>query len=213
MYIDECMFSGNRVFRDIENWIENAETNTVLHIVFFAIYSSQYKYRFDQLQNLCSEKNITVKVWRAREYSNNIWHDVFECCWPSNNINYDESVYNFIDELNEQRTEKQKENIPLLRDSTKVLKNDLFTSTENRTIVEKAFLEKGVQIYNLIQNPHPSIKPMGYDYTPTLGFGAMFITYRNTPNNCPIVMWWGDRSKQYPINQWHPLFPRKVNNE
>ena len=212
VYIDECMFSGNRVYRDIKDWIENAEINTELHIVFFALYSSNYKYRYNQLKGLCSEKGIKVTIWRIKEYNNIIWQDKYECCWPSN-VKYNEDVYSFIDYIDGLRSEKQKESIPILRETEKILKDNLFTSLENRTIVEKTFLEKGVYIYNLIDEPHQSIKPMGYDYGPSLGFGAMFITYRNIPNNCPIVLWWGDRNKQYPINQWYPLFPRKVNND
>lgn len=34
------------------------------------------------------------------------------------------------------------------------------------------------------------------------GFGAMVVTYRNCPNNCPVALWWS-------VDSFVPLFPRK----
>ena len=57
------------------------------------------------------------------------------------------------------------------------------------------------------------MRPMGYEYLESLGFGSVFITYRNIANNCPLVLWWGDTtySPNHPFSSWYPLFPRKVN--
>jgi hypothetical protein len=55
------------------------------------------------------------------------------------------------------------------------------------------------------------MRPLGYDYLKSLGFGAILVTYRNIANNCPLALWWGDPNKAYPLNAWYPLFPRIVN--
>jgi len=89
----------------------------------------------------------------------------------------------------------------------------LFSSPEARNIVETAFLRKGAYIASLPKNRQPSMRPMGYEYLESLGFGAVFVTYRNIANNCPLVLWWGDTSyhPSHPFSKWYPLFPRKVN--
>jgi hypothetical protein len=212
IYLDDCLYSGNRVYRDIQKWIKNAEPNTELHLIFYGMYNSNFNYRNNQIKDLCSNKKIKYYFWRLKEINNNIFGDQVDICWPAN-VEYSDDVYDFIDNLDEKRTDKQRENISLLRDINKQLNSELFSNSHNRAILEREFLEKGVYIYNLIENPNDSMKPMGYDYNHSLGFGSMFITYRNIANNCPIVLWWGDKEKQYPINQWYPLFPRTVNNE
>lgn len=210
-YLDDCLFSGNRVYRDIERWIGEAKPSSQLHLAFFGLHTSNFDFRYRQINELCASKNIKVTFWRYKQINNIIWGDKYDCCWPSNLINYHQDVYNFVDSLDEQRTEKQRANIPLFRNDSKSFADSLFTSKEGRNLVEKAFLEKGTYIYNLSINK--SMKPLGYDYSPTLGFGSLFITYRNIANNCPLVLWWGDKTKPHPINQWYPLFPRTVNNE
>jgi hypothetical protein len=54
---------------------------------------------------------------------------------------------------------------------------------------------------------------MGFEYFESLGFGSVFITYRNIANNCPLVLWWGDTNyhPSHPFSKWYPLFPRKGN--
>lgn len=36
VYLDDCLFSGNRVRRDIGAWLPNAVKGTTLHLIFFA---------------------------------------------------------------------------------------------------------------------------------------------------------------------------------
>ena len=50
------------------------------------------------------------------------------------------------------------------------------------------------------------MRPLGYHNLRTLGFGSMFITYRNCPNNCPLALW--VEQDAYPS-----LFPRKANTK
>lgn len=59
------------------------------------------------------------------------------------------------------------------------------------------------------------ISPIDYDFFDSLGFGAMFITYRNIANNCPLALWWGapNSPEDHPFSKWYPLFPRKSNEE
>ena len=59
--------------------------------------------------------------------------------------------------------------------------------------------------------PSEMLKPLGYSlFDP--GFGSMFVTYRNCPNNCPLALWYGNPEypSNHPFSRWYPLFPRKT---
>jgi hypothetical protein len=50
----------------------------------------------------------------------------------------------------------------------------------------------------------PNIRPLGL-INPTyrtFGLGTHFFTWRNIPNNSPLVFWW-----EVPGHNWIPLFP------
>ncbi len=95
-----------------------------------------------------------------------------------------------------------------------ILQEKLFSSSQARKIVEKTFLTKGLELIQNNQYQASSIRPLGFMKLASLGFGTFFVTYRNTANNCPLVLWWGDPSYPvtHPLGRWYPLFPRKTNN-
>jgi len=64
-------------------------------------------------------------------------------------------------------------------------------------------------------NPAPSMRPLGFEKLESLGFGSLFITYRNIANNCPLALWYGnpDYSPPHPLGLWYPLFPRRSSEE
>ncbi|WP_432670356.1 phosphoribosyltransferase-like protein [Flavobacterium sp. SM2513] len=84
-------------------------------------------------------------------------------------------------------------------------KEEFFTSAENRTIYENIVLQKGLAIIEMIQGEiKPNLRPLGLinpSYK-TFGLGTHFFTWRNIPNNSPLVFWW-----QVQGHNWQPLFP------
>lgn len=88
--------------------------------------------------------------------------------------------------------------------------NPFFTSEANRILLEQAFLQRGAYIVTLSQQNNPHMHPLGYHNLNGPGFGTLFATYRNCPNNCPLVLWWGDPDAGRPLNQWYPLLPRRT---
>lgn len=79
-----------------------------------------------------------------------------------------------------------------------------FKSEKGRHVLEQAFIRKGAYFCSRDRsgkrNEHT--RPLGNQVWRGWGFGAMFVTYRNCPNNCPLALWWeGDG--------WHPLFHRR----
>lgn len=79
-----------------------------------------------------------------------------------------------------------------------------FSSPEARNRLEQIFIEQGITIFSQVQNLGANQRPLGM--TPpnhqTFGMGTLFFTWRNIPNNAPIVFWWDN-------NGWKPLFPLK----
>lgn len=86
-------------------------------------------------------------------------------------------------------------------------KEEYFTSAENRIRYEKILVDKGLYIINQIQGEvKGNVRPLGFIYPSykTLGVGTLFFTWRNVPNNSPLVFWW-----DVPGHNWKPLFPAK----
>lgn len=80
-----------------------------------------------------------------------------------------------------------------------------FTSPENRIIYENILLQKGISIIDMIRGEvRPNLRPLGLinpSYK-TFGLGTHFFTWRNIPNNSPLVFWWEVHG-----HDWQPLFP------
>ncbi|SCY54426.1 hypothetical protein SAMN05720606_10619 [Paenibacillus polysaccharolyticus] len=209
IYIDDCFFTGKKVSDDIKKWVEKANPRTTLHIIFFGVHSADYEFRHNQLKGYLSGKNIELKVSQFKKIIMDKYaKGTYECCWPA--YHSTPEVDSFLENLNEWRSERNYGKFSLFRDANKPYTETLFSSMEARNKVEQAFLKKGIHIFNLSENPNKKFMPMGYNLSLNLGFGSIFVTYRNVPNNCPLVLWWGDPNKNYPINQWLPLFPRST---
>lgn len=95
------------------------------------------------------------------------------------------------------------------RDEDKPAVEVFFTSAENRVRYENLLLEKGLHIIRQIKGEvNPNIRPLGLinpNYK-TFGLGTHFFTWRNVPNNCPLVFWWNVEG-----HGWKPLFLPKRN--
>lgn len=210
IYLDECLFSGNTAYWDIANWIVNKEKAINLKLVFCAMHSAGEYYVKKRLQKNFSK--LDLEIWRAYTFSNNRWSTTeYECMWPIE-FHGDELVDQYIQQLN---YIAQGNNLPPLFRSTRIPKNEsVFSSLKNRMIVEHAFLKAGAYICSLPRVAKEEMRPLGYEYLKSLGFGGVFITYRNISNNCPLALWWGDPDypNSHPFSQWYPLFLRKGNS-
>ncbi|MGD9923595.1 MAG: hypothetical protein AB7V13_19475 [Pseudorhodoplanes sp.] len=80
-------------------------------------------------------------------------------------------------------------------------KNGFFSNGAARHLLEQEFLKAGSVIRAESQNLNRYARPLGNRIMESFGFGALIVTYRNCPNNCPLVFWAGD----------HPLFYRDNN--
>lgn len=205
-YLDDFLFTGNRAYNDLTKLInENNISNKKIEIVFIGWYNlGEYYFskRFTQFVNT-SKKNITFRLWSYEEkrlenrlsYKNNS-----ECFWMTH---VDDDIY---------------KNLGLSKDNVK-LRNVIqkptyrfFSQEQNRQVLEEQFLKYGVEIISSCDNPNAVMRPLGFSPFQGFGFGAIVTSYRNCPNNCPLVLWWGDitKSSGNSLDNWYPLLPRKV---
>jgi len=212
IYLDDCLYSGNTAWRDIEQWIPNAVRGTTLHLIFFSVHSEGLRYCLRQIEPVAQKYGVNVKFWRLHKFYNSRWQpSQFDCFWTSQTSG-DELIDRYVQKICERRQNSKRYLPDLFRPANMPAQDRIFSSPHARNLIEYAFLKVGAYIVSLPQHPNPSMKPLGYDYLETLGFGAFFVAYRNIANNCPLALWWGDPSKTYPLNAWYPLFPRIVNN-
>lgn len=211
IYIDDCLYSGNRVRRDISSWLPSAVKGTTLHLIFFAAHTEGLKYSKSEIIKAAEIYEISVKFWKLYEFNNSRWNSSnFDCFW-ADEFSGEEYVDRYVQKVNEQRQASNKNLPPLFRPNNTQTQESIFSSPDARKILESAFLKAGAYIFSLPKSPNQNMRPLGYDYLQSLGFGSFFVTYRNTANNCPLALWWGDPNKPYPLNEWYPLLPRTVN--
>lgn len=90
-----------------------------------------------------------------------------------------------------------------LRNGSAASSQKVFVDDNHRSTCEEVFLDRGVWIRDQCPRLTKYQRPLGNYVLETPGFGATFVTFRNCPNNAPLVFWAGD--------PWYPLFPRDTN--
>ena len=197
VYLDDAIFSGERVREDLSYWIQDqAIENTTLHVMVIAIHElGKYWIESEQnLERLTTEHQISISFrifFDEFVFENRLsYRNQSDVLWPVAEIYSDESF------------QPRERGYRVSR---------LFTSGEGRQLLERVFLDAGRKIHNFANEPNPMLKPLGfYRFSP--GFGSLFVTYRNCPNNCPLALWYGNPEypPNHPLGRWYPLFPRKV---
>ena len=193
VYIDDAIFTGDRVTNDLTAVIEQVTPRMQLHIIAIATHSYA-EYRFGQnnrIRPILSQKQISVQFWKAITFENRrSWHDQSAALIPTDVLRPGE--------------------IDVRNPTARAIR--FFSGVEGRQLLEREFLSSGERIRAFANNPSPRIMPLGYSpFEP--GFGSLFVTYRNCPNNCPLALWYGDPSTyapNHPLGMWYPLFPRKT---
>ncbi|WP_418748108.1 hypothetical protein [Frisingicoccus sp.] len=214
IYLDDCMYTGFTLLKDIKNWIDtmNPNENTELEIIFLGLYSGNHQYIKKCLDEKCAEKNISVIFTYAHRYNNKFYKYPLDILWPQK-VENDEYVDAYLNVMEEQKVRLKKGGLGFRKEPIYRGESRLFTGTENRVLFEKALLKRGAYICSLPANGNDRMKPMGYDTGISLGFGAFFVTDYNISNNCPLAFWWGNLnySSDTTLGKWYPLLPREAN--
>lgn len=198
VYIDDASFTGNRIKRDLQNWITKAApTETTVHIITIALHSGGQYYANNQLKEAAKAagKNISFTWWRAVELEDRRAYTNSSDVLRPVAIPEDAAVQAYVAGMRHPVN---------LRTAGHVGGKEIFSSDENRQLLEQEFLKAGVRIRNMCPHLGDTQRPLGHMTLETLGFGSLLVTFRNCPNNAPLALWAGD--------PWYPLFPRTTNS-
>ena len=204
IYLDDVMFSGNRVGNDLAMWIRDAApAQAVVHVIVIALHTSGEWLVSERLKKevAASGKTIDIKYWRAESIENRKYFKKDSgVLWP---VGLPDDT-----DLNAYLALPHK--FPF---EPRPLGGKLgpFSSELGRQMLERELLLAGVKIRAACANPKDIMRPLGFSPF-GLGFGSMIVTFRNCPNNCPLALWWGDpgADASSPLSKWYPLFPRKT---
>lgn len=203
IYLDDVMFSGNRVGNDLEQWIVTyAPHSARVHVIVAALHSGGSFLADKRLKRVVEQsgKKITVKYWRALEIENRKrYKNSAGVLWPT--------VIPNVAEVQTYMALPSKFPFEPRQPSTTAIQP--FSSEAGRQVLESEFLIAGAKIRAMSENPKPSIRPLGFSPF-GVGFGSMIATYRNCPNNSPLALWWGDPDATSGALHWYPLLPRET---
>ena len=145
IYLDDVMFSGNRVGNDLAKWIEEqAPANVTVHVVVTAIHASgEYLVGKRIKQTIVdSGKKIDICYWRALNIENRKYYkNDSEVLWPCE-VPDDELVKQYLAKPHKFPFEPRKPGGKL----------GPFSSEEGRQLLERELLVAGVKIRSLSEN-------------------------------------------------------------
>ena len=213
IYLDDGIFSGFRVRSDLENWIKNySPANAKIKIITIVCYTYGKWHVEKKIKEFAKESGKDIDL---EFFSHMVLENRLKCMRESDilrptEIPKDKEVLDYVAEL-EQEVEKNKREYKM--ELTRAVgggvgKNSIFLSEEGRHLLEREFLKVGVRILRDKKNLRGRQRPLGNMIFESFGFGALFLTFMNCPNNAPLALWVGDLKTGYP---WYPLFPRISN--
>ena len=210
LYVDDCLFSGNTLRKDILNLLGDIPNGSTIDAVFIAVHSFSQWWVKQTLKEILDEKNITLNIWSFKEIQNSGGKNLrYECLWP---IEYcSELLDKYLQLIDQEANDNPEKKVRLFRETKYT--GGPYTSNTNRVIFEQELMEAGLKIMGFCENPKQYMRPMGFDNRISFGFGAFFATHMNMSNNCPLAFWWGDPNANswHPLSRWYPLLPRKTN--
>ena len=205
IYIDDVLCTGNTVFKEAEKWVKQVDDigerthleqlkNGSIRLLFVHVFShkknrektrARFRYKIDENFNDFSQ-----------------WYLIFEIeseiIMPTG-TNQSELVTNDQQEI-EARVDQycRNQNFPVpeaefYRSIGQPVAGQFFTSEANRNRFENIILEKGIMILRGTENISTSnLRALGYSLPShkNFGFGALCFTWRNIPNNSPLVFWY-----------------------
>jgi len=198
LLIDDCIFSGNTMIKELESWLEiNYREGITITIVVHAYYKQGAEYLKYRIERARLEGNYqfmgTILSQKAFNESN---------LMRPRAESHESKEY--FDLLSNYKNESQSRK-PLIPPRVSDVVNDpLFSSPSVRNIFEDEMLTYGKRLVETTGYPiQNSLRPMGYDARLSYGFGAFYANFRNISNNCPLAFW-------YKSEGFYPLIDRKV---
>lgn len=212
VYFDDILASGSTIGRDVITFLNRTDSSgkkfeqkiqdneIKLSISIFCLHTWGFEFQKFRIQKEFSGKVLKKINWKWNYEIQN--HAKFNdqklnIAKPvkGNNLKINSYLENLVATKYEDYAYR-KTNSPALE--------NFFTSAENRIKFENILTEKGIDIINMIQGEvKTNIRPLGLinPQYKIFGLGTHFFTWRNIPNNSPLVYWWEVNG-----HNWKPLF-------
>lgn len=200
IYIDDVLFTGGRIKSDLSTWLTNeAPAASTVYVLLMAVHTFGEWRLGEDLKAKAKElgKTLDLKIFRLLSLENRKFKkDSSDVLWPTT-LPPAGAMYAAGATGHTSRHPGGA--------------SSLFSSEAGRHNLEQAFLKAGLRIRAFSQNPKPVLRPLGYGPF-GVGFGSLFVSWRNCPNNAPLALWWGDPESPnwHPFSKWRPLVPRKT---
>ncbi|TDQ79762.1 phosphoribosyltransferase-like protein [Sphingobacterium yanglingense] len=215
IYLDDVLSTGSKLFYDLDTWFKSSNNfnpaisnfqsirdtkSPVLVVVICGHTWGADNAEFRLIKSVGTEikKILAIKAWYWIENNIRGYKQKLNNMIPLDH--QDSYVHDYWNSLT--ATDKVEY---AFRSPQKPVEEELFSSAASRNRIETLFLVKGIEILSRVgELKVGQIRPLGYTIKShkTFGLGTLFFTYRNIPNNCPIVFWWAN-------NKWRPLFVLK----
>lgn len=220
IYLDDVLCTGTTFYNNLTTWFNASFDDNITNITAIknGITTLRSIYVFVHSQNF---KNKSKQI--SHDYSHNL---SFWCITINNIVNinlpleiimplegiedkdikaYKEEVINHVDNYTAKGNYTSCDNFYR---NNGIPKNEaFFTNAQNREIIENAFLKKGIEILKSSTPTKKNIRALGFALPShkNFGFGALCFTWRNIPNNTPLVFW-------YSGGGFTPLFDVRKSN-
>lgn len=210
IYIDDILCTGLTLISDIKDWSEQnfsanktnaqavADNSTTLVFAYVFIHEKNYRKKVAEMRHkISNDVSSKHKMYRLIEIENGIGQSSkIDLLYPLENgqpqivTDYKNEIIERVDNHTKKyNTVSQEE---FFRPAGQPASEQFFSSAPNRVIVENAFLQKGIEILRNANPTNKNMRALGYSI-PALknfGFGALCFTWRNVPNNAPLVFWY-----------------------
>lgn len=191
IYLDDVLFTGDRIEGDVRAWLPQAPPGA--HMDILCLTAHRYgRFQLERSLGMISRSQPGRPTFRIHEplylLENRREHrDVSHVLWPTS-LPPGAEGYAVGNKGFRPRTPNGFLGI--------------FSSAARREVLEQAMLKAGVKIIAACREVWPVLRPLGFSPF-GVGFGSTVLTWRNCPNNAPLALWWG-------VNGWYPLVPRKT---
>lgn len=203
LHLDDFIFTGNTVRRDVANWLIAVQPKSPkLAVVVLGCHHYGSYYAEKEITKLVEAAKGQTSFWQARVFEDRKSSpDSCDVLRPRR-VPATRAAKAYLSEL---------EYEPALRGDTTT--SAIYKSEIGRRVLEAEFLRIGFKIRGFCEKPERAMRPLGFSTLDGFGCGAVAVTYRNCPNTSPLAWWWGDAEapSTNPLSKWYPLFPRKYN--
>ena len=169
-YLDDALFTGNRLLNDFRPWLANgAPKKSTVHAITIACHTGGWHYAHKNVQKAAAMNGKTIDLTgRACIQLANDWgeKDRSDVLWPTA-LPDDADVAEYAEIL------KAAGFPPQLRTPGHVGGKAIFSSETGRQVLEQQFLKYGVRIRKMCPHLNEYMRPLGNCVMKTLGFGAL----------------------------------------